>query len=280
MISKPRPAAIFLILILLFVLVEALTGEDSWLDTINPMGDTVESRFPPPPGYKRLPVEMGSLGQWLRNLPLFPKSRPVHLVDGSLKINQSAHLAVVDLDVIQYQQCADSIIRLMAEFFWSTNQSDKICFRFTSGDLCCWNKWSQGWRPVVSGSKVTWVQNAPKDASRENFRQYLQKVFEYAGTISLKSELRPVKASDLTIGDVILQPGSPGHAVMILDQVQNAEGQNLYLLGQSFMPSQEFHVLKNPASESSPWYNLQPPIILTPEWRFKSPILGRFKLLD
>ena len=241
MIPKHHPTTIplllFLFLILLFGPGKASAGEYTWLEKTNPQRETVSERFPPPAGYTRVPVGNGSLAEWLRGLPLFPEGRKVHLVDGSLKSNQTAHLAVVDMDVIRFQQCADAIIRLLAEYLWSIHQPDRICFRFTSGDLCCWKKWSAGWRPVVSGSKVRWVQKGTRDSSRGNFREYLQKVFEYAGTISLKSELRPVTVSDLRIGDVILQPGSPGHAVFILDQVRNTDGT------ESFSPGPELHAV-------------------------------------
>ena len=68
-----------------------------WLETFNP-SDTVAARIAPPPGFEREPAASGSFAEWLRNLPL-KKGRPaVLLYNGSLKSNQGAHVAVVDID--------------------------------------------------------------------------------------------------------------------------------------------------------------------------------------
>jgi len=67
-----------------------------------------------------------------------------------------------------------------------------------------------------------------------------------------------------------LYSGSPGHVVMVLDVCENAEGQRAFLLGQGYMPAQQFHVLKNPAHEEDPWYytdEITYPF-LTPEYTF------------
>src|SRR3954466_9542637 len=76
-----------------------------------------------PQGFTRVPQEAGSFGNWLRHLPL--KASPVvHLYDGTLKGNQGAQYAVIDMDVgnEDLQQCADSVIRLRAEYLHATRQ--------------------------------------------------------------------------------------------------------------------------------------------------------------
>jgi len=42
-------------------------------------------------------------------------------------------------------------------------------------------------------------------------------VFTYAGTFSLEQELDLASWQDLTAGQVIIQGGSPGHAVLVVD---------------------------------------------------------------
>ena len=55
----------------------------------------------------------------------------------------------------------------------------------------------------------------------------------------------------------------------VLDMARNDGGEKVMLLGQSFMLSQEFHILKNPEDNSSPWYKTETKgILTTPEWRF------------
>jgi hypothetical protein len=79
-------------------------------------------------------------------------------------------------------------------------------------------------------------------------------------------------------GDVFVKGGFPGHAVLVLDAAENAKGERLFLLGQSYMPAQEFHVLKTPISLRSPWYEADGKgKLVTPEWIFEWEHLRRFE---
>lgn len=232
---------------------------------------TIKARIPAPDGFKRTDAASGGLAEWLRGLPLRPEGSPVRLYpvsEGRVKAASGIHKAVVDLEVLRFQECADAAIRLWAEYLWSAGKADSICFRFTSGDDCCWVKWKQGWRPEVRGRKVEWRKSGVGDAGRKAFMAYLDKVMEYAGSASLAKELPKISASQLDIGDAIIQGGSPGHAVLLLDMAENDKGERIMLLGQSYMPAQEFHVLNNPGS-TSPWYPVKAEgLLITPEWTF------------
>lgn len=54
-------------------------------------------------------------------------------------------------------------------------------------------------------------------------------IFAYAGTLSLENELIPVDLSDMEIGDVFIQGGSPGHAVVVVDIAVNESTAKPYL---------------------------------------------------
>lgn len=212
---------------------------------------TVEQAFPPPPGFQRIALDGKGFGAWLRGLPLLPPGTPVRLFDGTLKGNQEAHLAVVDLDVGKQdlQQCADAIIRLRAEYLWSANRPRDIGFHRTDGKFLQW-----------------------PGGDRAAFARYLRGVFVYAGTLSLGKQLPKLpKGAVLEPGDVLVRGGSPGHAVLVLDAADDAKGNRVVLIGQSFMPAQQFQVLKNPENPKlSPWYRAaaiqEPTGLLTPEW--------------
>ena len=102
----------------------------------------------------------------------------------------------------------------------------------------------------------------------------------YAGTLSLSKELSTVAYNNLKAGDIFIQGGSPGHAVIVVDlAIDPNSDKKIYLLAQSYMPAQDIQVLKNPMNKNlSPWYELDVnnTIIETPEWTFNSTDLKRF----
>lgn len=154
-----------------------------------------------------------------------------------------------------------------------------IHFNFTNGFRADYSKWAEGFRIRVNGNRTEWYKAAAPDSSYANFRRYLNVVFAYAGTLSLSRELATVPYTGLQPGDVFIQGGSPGHAMIIMDVAVNPQGHKLYLLAQSYMPAQSIHVLKNPNDPAlSPWYSLSgTSLIHTPEWNFTSGNLKRFK---
>lgn len=252
----------------------------SWHSNYNEKSALV-NRFDAPAGFKRSETKPGTFAHWLRHLPLHDKGHSVHLYNGKLKPNQDVHAAVVDIDAgkSDLQQCADAVMRLRGEYLYAAGRYGDIHFNFTSGDPASFRKWSQGYRPSIRGNKVSWNKVAAKDSSHRSFRQFMDIVFTYAGTLSLSKEMKKVPLSELDIGDVFIIGGSPGHAVMVVDLAKNpATGEKLFLLVQSYMPAQEIHVLKNYNDKSrSPWYSASLSGDLeTPEWTFTKDQLRRF----
>lgn len=231
-----------------------------------PAGDTLAARFPAPDGYRRVAVAAGSFGAYLRELPLLPPGTPVRAYDG--RILQAPAVAVVDLDVGtgDLQQCADTVLRLHAEYLFAGGRADEIAYRFTSGDLVPFARWARGERPVVRGNRVTWTTGAAAAADHRALRAYLDTVFTYAGTRSLGRDATAITLDRLAPGDLFVEAGSPGHAVIVLDVAVAADGSRRVLLGQGYMPAQNLHVLRAP--DGGAWFAIDPAAggLLTPSW--------------
>jgi len=248
---------------------------------LDAQGMTLESRINVPEGYERKLAEEGSLTEFLRTYSLKEHDSPVLLYDGSEKWSQAAHVAVFTLPIEErdLQQCADSIMRVYAEYYWSAQKYEKIRFHFTNGFLAEYGKWREGYRISVEGNQVSWVKSANYDDSYETFVKFMRMVFTYAGTLSMEQEAKTISVEEARVGDVILKGGSPGHVVMIVDMCENEEGEKAFLLAQGYMPAQEFHVLKNPAHEENPWYYEEELAgsIRTPEYGFGEGCLKRLE---
>lgn len=224
---------------------------------IVPDGNTLETRFSTPEGFERAAVSEGSFAAFLRNYNLKDNGEPVLLYNGRKKSNQNAHAAVFKLPIenADLQQCADSIMRVYAEYYWHRGQHEKIAFHFTDGFLCDYSKWKEGYRVISDENGTRWTLSDSYDESYECFVKYLRMVFSYAGTASMEAlEAEVISVSELEVGDVILKGGSPGHVVIVADTCINENGEKAFLLAQGYMPAQEFHVINNPAHKDDPWY--------------------------
>ena len=245
--------------------------------------DRVAQRIQPPHGYQRAPVAVQSFTDWLRELPLQPPGSPVLLYTGALKGRQDAHAAVIDIDVgaRDLQQCADAVMRLRAEWQFASGRQRSIVFSDTGeGKPMEWIRWAAGERPRLNGRSLIWERRSAPDPSYGSFRRYLDTVFTWAGTYSLERELIPVSVSDAAAGDVLIQGGFPGHAVLVVDlAIQPQTGDRLMLLAQSYMPAQSIHLLNNLSDPPlSPWYRLTAGApVQTPDWTFPPDRLRRWR---
>lgn len=241
--------------------------------------DYLINRFAPPQGYLRIVVPDGRFGAWLRALPLKPSGAPILLYTGQPRGTQSGAAAIIDIDVgrANLQQCADAIIRLRAEYLRATGRGHALAFRFTNGERYAYADFLAGRRPMPRGNAVTWVSAHSSTDTRAMFRAWLDVIFTYAGTISLARELvRIADPSKVEPGDVLIQPGSPGHAIVAVDVAEReGGGDRVAMFAQSFMPAQSVHVLRGPVAGA--WYPISGDAVLdTPDWRFAAADLRRF----
>jgi hypothetical protein len=237
---------------------------------INEQGTTVESRFNPPHGFERKPLPEHSFAAYLRNLPLKPHGAKVKHYNGEVKRN-NVYDAVVDMEISNrdLQQCADAILRLQGEYLYAMQAYDQISFKLTNGFAMDYTEWMQGNRVVVNGNTTTWRMKEAPSNTYTDFRDYMEFVFMYAGTLSLSKSLKSKSIADIAGGDVFIVGGSPGHAVVVVDVAENDRGEKVFLLAQSYMPAQETHILKNMNDTIGSWYRATSDRLHTPEWTFE-----------
>jgi len=232
---------------------------------INDYGKTIIERFDPPPGYERVMLPSGTFSEYLRTLSLKPEGAPAKFYNGKAKSNDNIYVSVVDLPISpkDLQSSSDAIIRLKSEYLFSQKRYDQIIFH-TGNEAIKFTDFAQG------------------EFTKEKFNQYLDYVMEKVSTPSFCEDLQKVKLRDLRVGDVFVQNSKPnGHAVIVVDLVKNSDGEKLFLLAQSFQPAQEIQIIANPSRDDiSPWYQLKEGELLTPEWRFMTSDLMRFKDLQ
>jgi hypothetical protein len=204
-----------------------------------------------PDGYDRVSADSGTFGSYLRRVGI-KKDKRVFLFNGSLKQNQKAQYAVLNISVgnKDLQQCADAVMRLRAEYLYGLKRFQEILF--------------------TDNEKKQYAFQQPYN--RIHFDQYLQKVFGMCGSASLEMQLKSKRdLNKIQVGDVFIKGGFPGHAVIVMDLAANEKGEKVFLLAQSYMPAQDIHILKNPNdSRLTPWYAINEidRFLYTPEYTF------------
>ena len=228
---------------------------------INEEGATVSERILLPEGFKRASYPKNSFSEYMQQYALLSFDSEVINYDGNPYFYQKGHVGVLDVSVPTHglMQCADVLIRLRAEYLWDQNRKDEIGFNFTSGHYCSWKKYAEGFRPKVSGNRVTFHKTASANSSKENFYKYLDLIYMYAGTISLYNEMQKINTiEEIEVGDMLIYPGSPGHIIMVADKAVNANGEILFIFAQGNTPSQSAHIIKNLNDLSiNPWYEIE-----------------------
>lgn len=232
--------------------------------------EPLSSRFGPPAGFARVGVEAGSFGAWLRELPLAAAGTPVLSYRGEVLRNGEhryvAAVVAIDVGKADLQQCADSVMRLHAEWLWSKGRRD-MSYRAAAGVELPFSRWSRGERVFAEGNRLSWAPSGkPSSDDHGSFRAYLDVVFNWANTVSLAKQAKPVGIEQLRPGDFVVLPGGPGHAVLVVDLARAADGRLVALLGQGFMPAQNFHILRG--DDGSPWFAIDPGkgAVQTPFW--------------
>jgi hypothetical protein len=195
-----------------------------------------------PAGYTR--VTSDAYGNYIRNFQI-KKDRTVYLYNGKMKARQDVQYAVLDISVgnRDLQQCADAVMRIRGEYLLSVGKQPS--FR------------------SVSGKYITY-----KSADRNGSGAYFDQVFSYCNTHSLEQQMKSIPIDRINIGDVLIKGGFPGHAVIVVDLVVNANGEKMMMLAQSYMPAQDIHILRGPVDGI--WYPVKEGDINTPEWTFQS----------
>ncbi|HEY1532640.1 MAG TPA: DUF4846 domain-containing protein [Polyangiaceae bacterium] len=226
--------------------------------------DSLQTRFPTPPGYQRVAVAPGSFAEWLRGLPLAAPGTPVvnNSGDTVFKADDDYVAAVVAIDVGagDLQQSADAVVRLNAEWLWASDKSDAISYRSASKLDMPFSRWAKGQRLIASGPNVFWVvKTKPREPTYNDFRQYIDAVMLWTNNIALAMRATHVAdPKDLTAGDFFLQTHGKGHALLVLDVAQKPTGERVALLGQALQsPAQSFHVIR--LGHETAWFSMRPP---------------------
>jgi hypothetical protein len=210
----------------------------------------------PDSSYRRLPVNPGSFGEWLRNLILQPKGSAVLTYKGKVfkSSRDTTVAAVVDMDIQgrKHEQCMDILVRLYAEYIWQNNRAMEMNLPLPGGAWLSWLDWRKGLRPVFSGINMKLKLADPPDSSFQNYEKYLRLVYSESHTQQFYHALKRIDMADLQIGDFIVSRGSKNHAVMIVDMARNDKNQLIVLVGHGDTPACEFYLLSY--RKNNPWF--------------------------
>ena len=220
--------------------------------------DFIRKRFKAPAGFQRVPAPQGSFAQWLRQLPLQAPGSPVLDFRGKIfkQGNDSTVAAVVDMNIKgrRLEQCMDVLLRFYADYLIAKGKRDSLQFPLPDGLTLSWKQWRAGFRPYFKGLHFRLRQSENPDSSANSYRRYLNTIFSYSGSQTFYHFYPRVALADIQIGDFIVRKERKGHAVLIVDMVENKQGRKMALVGQGDTPACAFYLLKR--KDGSPWFSL------------------------
>ncbi|WP_413533464.1 DUF4846 domain-containing protein [Empedobacter brevis] len=265
-------SSIFLILFYLFTscnthILKSSTNneliENGEHSLIHPRELKIFKRFETPQNFDR-DQNYTKFGKWLNNIPLKNSNTPVYSYNGQKKPNPNIYVGVLDFEQpkknVQFH--AKAMIGLRLEYFYQEKKYNEM------------NKMAK-----VSTKPIPFTDYVKGDYSYSKYMEYLEYYLENTSSNTISELLKPISIKDIQIGDLFFQKGNiKNHAVMVMDLAKDKKGNKIFLLAQSYYPSQDIHILTNPSNDLiSPWYVSKEGTLLTPEWRFLSSDLMRFK---
>ncbi len=240
----------------IIILICLLSGTVIAQNYVYPEGSSVVTRIKLPTGYKRMKVrDHTTFFVFIQDLPLLPSGTPVmYAGNPSQPVAGKQPIGVVDmmLDDENLQQEPQSLMRLWAEYLFEQERYEDIRFHIRNGKPIAYDKWKEGVKGVVD--RTAYWTKTPKDLKvYSTFRRYLNFVFKYSDFTTLQVDLRPLAASELMPGTVLLT-GKDGSyaAVMVLDVATSERGEQLVVLARGGSPAQSIQVLQNNVKGSSP----------------------------
>ncbi|MBR7061581.1 MAG: hypothetical protein IKI42_00930 [Clostridia bacterium] len=158
------------------------------------------------------------------------------------------------------------MIRLYAEYRYQRSEYEYITFDcFTTPVFKLdFDTWTTGKRVKANGRALEWYASdkaTPGDVSLSTFLYYLDNVFLYANTYSLKNQMMEISSADLRVGDCLIitadqTGGTDGHAIIVVDvAVNKSTGDKVFMLAEGNTPSTETYVLKDRENDTV-WFRL------------------------
>jgi hypothetical protein len=105
-----------------------------------------------------------------------------------------------------------------------------------------WRKWLSGRYAVNStATAIRYRSGSTRADTPEEFDRYLKFVMTYANTASLIRDLERIELSEITVGDVLIQPSQIpdglGHMSIVVDACESPDGERRYLFVDGFTPA-------------------------------------------
>jgi len=158
-----------------------------------------------------------------------------------------------------YEESADALLRLHAEWRFSHGDSNHISYLSNTGRPLPFGRWLSGGCIVMKRRAWDWSAPAAAPISRPKYgdlRNFLDAAYQWVDPRALAIQRRALGSDDVEPGDYFVHAGKDPTLVIVLDVAKNASGDLALLLGHVAAPHQNLYVMR--ASPRSAWLLLRP----------------------
>lgn len=223
---------------------------------------TFESEFVWPEGFERIDsTRLSPFQHWVSHIPLWHRGRPVNA-----GIKGEKYPAEEVTRPIQFQwrvmRLADFAIpvQLHAEYYLSKDQFQNWSFRLKNGERLEYTEFLKG-RPVFRpGEGYSIKHTEERKSSQLEINKMLDLCTRNTTYSSLAANCDSITAEELMPGDLIIghnERGIRGQAWIVLNVIENEQGDRLYVVGTGCPDQCAFYIPKFNSDRHNPWIDLE-----------------------
>jgi len=265
---------------------QVFKGDDDYDDYINdyPFLEgrqklyTYESEFVIPEGYSIKTKKMSSYQKWVSRLPLWRKGKPVSALGKGIFIKVGEFSRRVQLPW-RTAHFIDYVIpiQLAAEYLRPNRKIHKLEIIPRQGEALTYMKWLKNKVVYDRLGNLTYVLSQKREDNKEEFGKFIDIIAYNTTYKTLVENCEPVTEKKLAPGDIWVthdEKGRQGRVYVILNILENKEGERLYAVGTGCPEVCDFHIPLFNDNEDNPWITVEQIKELSAEY----PVKGFYRL--
>jgi hypothetical protein len=198
---------------------------------------------------------------WVANIPIWHRYKPVGEWKGNkvYEANEVCRPVHIPWKGPQYTE-TNFPLRILAEYLRFRHRETAFVFQPTRGEPLDYSSWLSG-TPAYNGRGVPiFLPKPTREANNFEFFKMLHFCMQNNNYRSLAANCVTVKVDELAPGDMFIAHdslGHNGHALVIMNRIEDEKGHRLYAVGRGCPDACDFHIPLVNDNKDNPWLTVR-----------------------